>query len=574
MPCKICGVVFNIGRVRRPNEPYRAGWSPLCGEPASLPEHWHGGRHWESFINKDYVNWRRCKKTSGCQDVERVVASADPSDDEDDDDYMYDSPEDDEGLEYTSEVVSEEEHSTEDVGNSTGESDDASSELLGTAVNEDSKSVDHGVSSLTNQIDVDSEGSTEDQQRKLTGYSNSPPPIAGGDSDSDRDSIEDPDWKKDWDECQKLEHLAGPRCKHASGYCGFNISPEEMKGCTTLQCLVEKTPEWTPEADDQDFELSGKYYLSGLSGHMPSRDIGGPTMTPPRHGAKDLYPDVNEGGVPMPFHPTCFEIFTRACRLRAASVDVAGLMEWGDLESDFLIDLSFPHHEAVKESREQEWHHQPGYGWLAANPVLVPGLTTVLRLAVSCNKFSLNDDAEDPFSKFPREIADAILDLVDPVDVAALRLAGLARFLAIESWYGLLREDMPWLWEVWDTALPSFWATSTVSALSAEMKHKEEAEKQEIIARKIIHQELPEIAEIWESENADGVDKSFAVCGKEGLKETMILPKDGTNWCRVYYEVKKNWNALKGLQNRERIWKDVEEILKRIDEYRSEGKIA
>lgn len=25
---------------------------------------------------------------------------------------------------------------------------------------------------------------------------------------------------------------------------------------------------------------------------MLSRDIGGPTMTPPRHGAKDLYADV------------------------------------------------------------------------------------------------------------------------------------------------------------------------------------------------------------------------------------------------------------------------------------------
>lgn len=65
-----------------------------------------------------------------------------------------------------------------------------------------------------------------------------------------------------------------------------------MRGCTTLQCLVVKTPEWTSEPDDQEFELNGKYFLSGLCGQMPSRDIGGPTMTPPRHGAEDLYADV------------------------------------------------------------------------------------------------------------------------------------------------------------------------------------------------------------------------------------------------------------------------------------------
>lgn len=571
VPCKLCGVSFNIGRVRRPDEPQRAGWSPLCGEPASLPEDWNGGRQSENFIPKEFVKWRRCKSSTGCQDLERVVASVDLSDDEDDDDYMYESQEDDEPLEYTSDVASDEEHSKGDMGSSASELDDAFTDPLSTALDEDSQSLDDVVSLSTNEIGIYSEGSTEDeQQRKLTGSN-----IA-----SDSDDSESTDWMKDWDECQKLEHLAGPRCKHVSGYSGFNISPEEMKGCTTLQCLVRKTPEWTSEPDDQEFEQSGEYYLSGLSGQMPSRDIGGPRMTPPRHGAKDLYPEVNESGKPMPFHPTCFEIFTRACRLRADSVDIIDLMGWRDLESSWETDRSFPHHEAVNQSSEQEWQHRRGDEWLAANPVLVPGLTALLRLAVSRNKLSCTDDAherpssEDPFSKLPREIADAVLELVNPVDVAALRLAGLARFLVIENWYSQLREEMPWLWEVWDTTLPSFWATTTVSALAAEIKYKEEAEEQRVAAKAIIHQELPEIAAIWDAENADEVDKSYAVCGKKGLEETIILPKDRTNWCRVYYEVKANWKTLKGLQNRERIWKDVEEILRRIDGYRSEGRIA
>ena len=587
VPCKLCGVSFNIGRVRRPNEPFRAGWSPLCGEPAALPEDRNKARQWENFISKDFVKWRRCKISTGCQDV---VASIDRdmesqvesvSDDEDDDDYTYESNEDDEPLEYTSEVASEEKSTMGDAESFTRETVDAFTDLLGTTVDEDSKSVDEGGFLFTNEIDLDSKRGTEDQQRKLSvdDSSRSPHLMAEADNVSDSDSSDSTEWQKDWDTCQKLEHLAGPRCNHASGYCGFNISAEEMKGCTTLQCLVRKTPEWTSEPDDQEFEQSGEYYLSGLSGQMPSRDIGGPTMTPPRHGAKDLYPDVNESGVPIPFHPTCFEIFTRASRLHTSSIDLVGLTGWAELESDWLKDFSFPHHEAVKESSEQEWHHRPGYEWLAANPIVVPGLATILRLAVGGENTSSKEDAngrpgsEDPFSKLPREIADAILELVSPVDAAALRLAGLARFLAIENWYQELREEMPWLWEVWDTVLPSFWAITTVSTLSAEMRKKEEAERQRVASRKIIQQELPEIAEIWDIDHAK-VNMLFAACGNEGMKETIVLPKDGTNWCRVYYEVKKNWKTLKGLHNRERIWKDVEEIFRRIDKYRGEGSIA
>lgn len=508
------------------------------------------------------------------QDMKHTIENV--SDGEDDDDYMYESKEDDEPLEYMSEVASEKEPSMGDVGSSRSESDDAFTELLSTAVDEDSKSVEEGSPLSTNETDLDSKRGTEDQQRKLSVDDSfkSPPPMAEADSASDSDSSD----STDWDTCQKLEHLAGPQCNHASGYCGFNISAEEMRGCTTLQCLVKKTPEWESEPDDWEFEQSGEYYLSGLSGQMPSRDIDGPRMTPPRHGDEKLHPDVYESGVPIPFHPTCFEIFTRASRLRTSSIDIGGLTGWAELESDWNRDF-FPHHEAVKESSQQEWNHRRGHEWLAANPVLVPGLAPLLRLAMSGNNASKEDangrpGSEDPFSKLPGELADAILKLLSPLDVAALRIAGLARFLAIGKWYQQLVEEMPWLWEVWDTVLPSFWATTTVSTLSSEMRKREEAERQRVAGRRIIDDELPEIAEIWDIDHPERVDMSFAACGDEGMKETVVLPKDGTNWCRVYYEVKKNWKALKGLHNRERIWRDIEEIFRRIDGYRAEGNIA
>lgn len=281
----------------------------------------------------------------------------------------------------------------------------------------------------------------------------------------------------------------------------------------------------------------------------------------------------------MPFHPTCFEIFSRVSRLRTGSNDVVGLMGWRRLESDYYTDRSFPHHEAVNSSSEQWWCHRRGDEWLAANPVVVPGLAALLRQSVKGNNTPCVRCAHetpfsaDPFAKLPREIADAILELLNPVDVAALRLAGYARFLTIESWYQQLREEMPWLWEVWDTVLPSFWATTTVSALAAEKKRKEEAAQRIMAARSIIEDEIPEALESWEMENAKGVGGSYAACGDEGLKETIVLPKDETNWCRLYYDVKTNWEALKGLQNRERIWKDIEEIFRRIDKYRNEGRI-
>ena len=298
VPCKLCGVTFNIGRVRRPSEPYRAGWSPLCGEPAALPKDWNEGRQWENFVSKDYVTWRRCDVSTGCQDVERKVAPTDSNvkcsdgsdlDSEDDDDYIPETEGDDERLEYTSEVASVEDSSTGDAGSSTSAPDDAFTRQLGTAVDEDSKSFDGGISS-TNEIDPESNRGTEDQQHgpSIEDSSQNQPHMAEADGISDGGDSE----STDFSECQKLEHLAGPRCEHAGGYCGFNISAEEMKGCTTLQCLVKKTPEWTAEPDDQEYEQSGGYYLSGLCGQMPSRDMGGPTMIPPRHGAEDLYADV------------------------------------------------------------------------------------------------------------------------------------------------------------------------------------------------------------------------------------------------------------------------------------------
>ena len=146
LPCKTCGVSFNIGRVRRPDEPYRTGWSPVCGEPATLRRNRNGGRYFENFISKDFVKWRRCDHSTRCQDSERKVTSIDrdekASDDldlcyEDYGDYLYESEEDDEPLEYISEVASVQELEAEDTNDLASQSDDHYTTQLGTVIEKD-----------------------------------------------------------------------------------------------------------------------------------------------------------------------------------------------------------------------------------------------------------------------------------------------------------------------------------------------------------------------------------------------------------------------------------------------------
>ena len=84
------------------------------------------------------------------------------------------------------------------------------------------------------------------------------------------------------------EHLAGPGCVSHCGYSGHRISLAEMKGCRAVQCLVEKDADWMPEDDDQDFELEGHYFLSGIGDGAPDISILD-VIKPVRHGAESIY---------------------------------------------------------------------------------------------------------------------------------------------------------------------------------------------------------------------------------------------------------------------------------------------
>ena len=176
LPCKICDVSFNIGRVRRPDEPYHTDWSPVCGEPAALPRNWSGARYLENIISKDFVKWRRCDPSTGCQNSERKATSKDRDEKASDDfglfyenygDYVYESEEDDKPLEYMSEVASVQDLEAEDADDSASESDGHHTTQLGTVFEKDRECLNKGGCALTNEMDDESKSGMQHQQSKL-----------------------------------------------------------------------------------------------------------------------------------------------------------------------------------------------------------------------------------------------------------------------------------------------------------------------------------------------------------------------------------------------------------------------
>ncbi|KAF4335203.1 salicylate hydroxylase [Fusarium beomiforme] len=373
-----------------------------------------------------------------------------------------------------------------------------------------------------------------------------PPNIEPEDSSDDGWTSDTPDG--DW------EHIAGPDCKNSGSYNGNRISTEAMKGCQTFQCIVPKGDNWQPERDDEDFEASGNFFLSGLGDDLPSRDMDWPVVSPRRHSkdyvrAENTIWDFDDvSGYCMPFHPTCFEIYKRASSHRYGTVDIECLMKWWYLESGYDDFFLFPRHPAVKRGQEQWWRHERGSEFLVANPCFIPGLDALFQSAQSVK--GSNEDRSgrsrtvigtgsaptDPFSKLPGEMIREILINLNFKDLANLRLTSRV-FLHLPNsvLYELTIRNTPWLYEAWSSLPISFWATTTQEEID-----------QEIERRGSINTRPHPVK---------------------------LLNKTETDWLRLNMEVSRNWKELLGLQNRRRIWNDCQEILNRVDEYRKQGKI-
>ncbi|KAJ5979984.1 hypothetical protein N7481_007282 [Penicillium waksmanii] len=88
----------------------------------------------------------------------------------------------------------------------------------------------------------------------------------------------------------ELEHFPSERGREANAYSGYAISPEEMIGCRTAQCLVHKSAIQGQQQHIKYFdpwEASEDWFLSGLCDGMPSRDCSYPEVWPAQGGVDE-----------------------------------------------------------------------------------------------------------------------------------------------------------------------------------------------------------------------------------------------------------------------------------------------
>ena len=224
---------------------------------------------------------------------------------------------------------------------------------------------------------------------------------------------------------------------------------------------------------------------------------------------------------------------------------------------------------------------------------MVPGLPARFEAGIRCdtdtNAVNIlkpgHSRAKDPLLQLPRELIDAILDFLSPKDVAGLRLAGGLTYLPFSHWRNVFREDMPWLWEMWDEVKPSIWATLSYGAMIAEKEKREEfskrLEEDHELYKTVIHKDMPEIWETYKQDHpwlqidsSKMKDLDLGNLPTFPTYETRIAERHNVlNWCRAFYEISTWEDEVPGLRNRRRIWDATEEIIRRIIEYREEGRI-
>ncbi|KAH7039482.1 hypothetical protein B0J12DRAFT_762816 [Macrophomina phaseolina] len=341
-----------------------------------------------------------------------------------------------------------------------------------------------------------------------------------------------------------FEHVAGPGCSRSGGYGGYAISFEEMEGCREVQFLAPKSAEeWGEEVGDAEWEKEGGYFLTGVGEGAP--DGNGVDVWPVRHGAARvkasniwkretrLLFEAEQGmledhpglGVAdsVPFHPWCFRIFEYISAQKLGDVDAHGLFMWRvlDCSSNEAFFKSVSREFAVRNNRNRAWnggwHHERGTEYLAANPLDVPGLKSIIDqfrfnqeiagdFPLDITRHEVPNEREDSarrvdlFQRLPSELRFEILEYLASKDVANLRLvSGEFRRLPASLFRRFLIEDMPW------------------------------------------------------------------------FLEARGLPADQVHWFRLYRAAKLYGGNLKGLKNRKRIWEDVEEIVTRISAYRRGG---
>jgi hypothetical protein len=369
-----------------------------------------------------------------------------------------------------------------------------------------------------------------------------------------------------------IEHIAGVDCIHDHGFNGNVISAEEMRLASTAQYIVEKDsdyhhlPDWTPEPDDEDFERESKYFLSGLA-DRPDGLLGDCTTFPERHGlyGNDMSPTAYDGFVngDLIFHPHCLEIYKRVSALRldsAESTHVPGFADWWT--SDGTVN-GRPVHKSVGGG--QWYEHHSGSEFVVANPLQIPALTAIFEAARRPEDFDAKDlspfgeqettgtnSTSDIFGKLPNELRDEVLTSLDSKDIANLRLSSRTfRHLPVTLWRDLIQKELPWIWEAWSDRPYPFMSCTTGPELEA---HDQALKDQTQAMQRLGDEEKTKQRELIARDDATFREP----------RAVQQLSRSGTDWHYLYCRLAREWKNIKGLQNRERIWKTSEYIVRRV----------
>ncbi|KAK5082014.1 hypothetical protein LTR05_007156 [Lithohypha guttulata] len=377
------------------------------------------------------------------------------------------------------------------------------------------------------------------------------------------------------------EHIAGPECTNAAGYHGHRISVEEMAGITTAQALCFKIEdeEAMEESDDEAWERDTKWFLSGLGDVMPSRDCSDLTVYPARRGREQVHAEnyvfeLDSDSIntyAMAFHPACLEVFKRASINKTGTWDATELGEWWKMQGeDQSLWKELPEDEALERGREQWWFHQPGDEWLAANPCLIPKFTKILADCRGPNAVRRSDSRvhrPTSLTALPRELRHNILSHLDTIDIARASLA-------IPSLHDLAQPileqrclaERPYLWELWCKMPYSKWTGTTETELKTTQDSLDRQEEEIKRALEILEEEGHEEAyvackEFW---TASMEDRYRETCGSAwGEKPAFVIDRNLTDFTKLVIELDRvmKRGELKGLRNRERIWRRCGGIL-------------
>jgi hypothetical protein len=270
----------------------------------------------------------------------------------------------------------------------------------------------------------------------------------------------------------------------------------------------------------------------------------------------------------MPFHPWCFDIFSRQSKLRFGNkVNVAGLINWRNAECSWDAQRNFPRHPDVAAAQQQVWMHDPDAAYLVANPLYIFGLNEFLSDAAQqqdnpgmevADKESYamrRDKPTDRLGALPPELQLHVVSFLDSTDIMSLRQASRAfMHLPNDVWYQIVRGQMPWLWEAWEAVeikhSPSPWTSMTAN----EVKAVEELRTHYTTVLSDEYGDSKTLASVLD----------YLLPRPPAVLDQGLLSKNNTNWYRVFKQIRTHWPRVRGLRNRARIWTDIDEVIQRI----------